>query len=72
MKKVIVRTREDELTVVMARFGNNCAMTFIKDLDKNRKQISDDWDSCAYSNDYMSCWVKISKSGTVSACVFNK
>lgn len=72
MKKVIIRTREDELTSIMYRFGHNCALQFIDSLE--REQYGDDWDSCSYATaDYsMSCWVKINKNGTVSACVFNK
>ena len=72
MKKVIVRTREDELTSIMYRFGHNCALQFID--SSEREQYGKDWNSCSYSTvEYkMSCWVQINKNGTVSACVFNK
>lgn len=72
MKKVIIRTREDELTVAMYRFGNNCAKQFIDSVE--REEYGKDWNECSYLNENykMSCWVKINKSGTVSACVFNK
>lgn len=72
MKKVIVRTREEELTFDMYRFGNDCALQFIDSVE--REQYGKGWDSCSYStNDYkMSCWVQINKGGTISACVFNK
>ena len=70
MKKVIVRTRKDELTSLMYRFGHDCALQFIDSVE--REEHGKDWDSCSYStvDHAMSCWVKISKGGTVSACVF--
>lgn len=70
MKKVIVRTREDELTSIMYRFGHDCALQFIDSVE--REQYGKDWDSCSYTNaDYsFSCWVQMLKSGTISACVF--
>ncbi len=69
MKKVIIRTREDELTSLMYRFGHDCALQFIDSAE--REQYGEDWNSCLYSiNDYsMSCWVEINKNGTVSVCV---
>lgn len=73
MKKVIVRTREDELTSKMYRFGHDCALQFIDSVE--REQYGKDWNSCAYSsggNINMTCWVEMNKKGTVSACVFNK
>ena len=70
MKKIIIRTREDELTTDMWHFGYSCANSFIRDL-KN-ETYGDDWKDCAYSNDYYSGWTKINKSGTISVCVFNK
>lgn len=72
MKKVIVRTKDDELTLLMYRFGHNCALQFIDSVE--REQYGKDWDSCGYSaaDHKMSCCVKINKNGTVSACVFNK
>ncbi len=72
MKKVIVRTRENELTKTMYRFGNDCALQFIEDVE--REKYGKDWCDCMYGNQdgSLSCWVKISKAGTVSACVFTK
>ena len=72
MKKVIIRTREDELTKRMFKFGNDCALQFINSVE--RKQYSPDWSSCVYSNSVspIKCLVTLSKSGTVSACVFSK
>jgi len=72
MNKVIIRTREDELTNIMYRFGSECASEFIYSVE--RKQYGDDWCDCMYgsADNSLSCWVKMSKSGTISACVFNK
>lgn len=70
MKKVIIRTRENELTSLMCRFGHNCALQFIDSVE--REEYGKDWNSCGYSNDSFSCYVQINKNGTVSACVFNK
>lgn len=72
MNKVIIRTREDELTNIMYRFGNDCAMQFIDSVE--REEYGKDWESCSYSNaDYsLSCWVQLLKSGNISACVFTK
>lgn len=71
MKKVIVRTREDELTSRMYRFGHDCALQFINSVE--REQYGKDWCDCIYTNSAtaLKCWVTLSKSGTVSACVFN-
>ena len=68
MKKVIIRTREDELTNSMWFFGNSCAKAFIRDLDK--ETYGPDWKDCAYSNDDYSGWAQINKNGTISVCVF--
>ncbi len=72
MKKVIIRTRNDELTRVMHRFGNQCAMQFLDSVEA--ETYGKDWCDCLYTSndDSMSYWVKLSKSGTVSACVFTK
>lgn len=71
MNKVIIRTREAELTSLMYRFGHNCALQFIDSVE--REEYGKGWDSCAYSSKAhnMSCWVKLNKTGTISACVFN-
>ena len=70
MKKVIIRTREDELTSDMYYFGTRCAKSFIEDLEK--ETYGADWKGCVYSNDEFSGWTKINKSGTISVCVFSK
>tara|TARA_R110000772_G_scaffold140168_1_gene249308 strand:+ start:1816 stop:2037 length:222 start_codon:yes stop_codon:yes gene_type:complete len=70
MKKVIIRTREDELTTDMYYFGTNCAKSFIQDLEK--ETYGKDWKDCAYGNDDFSGWAQINKSGTISVCVFSK
>ena len=72
MNKVIIRTREKELTRNMHSFGNNCAKQFLDSLESG--QYGKGWESCSYSNhDYsLSCWVQLLKSGNISACVFTK
>ena len=70
MNKVIIRTREDELTTAMWHFGWLCVNSFIRDL-KN-ETYGADWKDCAYSTDYYSGWTKINKNGTISVCVFSK
>ena len=70
MKKVIIRTREDELTTDMWLFGYSCANSFISDLKK--ETYGKDWKDCAYSNDYYSGWAQLNKNGTISVCVFSK
>ena len=70
MKKVIIRTREDELTTDMYYFGTNCAKAFIKDLEK--ETYGKDWKDCAYSNDEFSGWAQLNKNQTISICVFNQ
>tara|TARA_R110000823_G_scaffold216337_1_gene345926 strand:- start:1754 stop:1981 length:228 start_codon:yes stop_codon:yes gene_type:complete len=72
MNKVIIRTREDELTTRMFKFGNDCALQFINSVE--REQYGPDWSDCMYTNAVspLKCWVTLSKSGTVSACVFSK
>ena len=62
MKKVIIRTREQELTSSMYQFGSLCARSFIRDLE----------DDCLYQNDHFKGIAKLSKSGTISVCVFTK
>ena len=70
MNKVIIRTREDELTSDMWHFGYSCANAFIKDLDK--ETYGKDWNSCGYSNDYFEAYAYINKNRTISICVSNK
>jgi hypothetical protein len=70
MKKVIIRTHEDELTSDMWHFGYSCANAFIADLKKETYGIG--WDSCAYSNDYFSAYTNINKNGAISVCVSSK
>ena len=72
MKKIIIRTREYELTRAMHRFGNQCVMQFLDSVEAN--EYGNDWCDCMYGSGdgKLSCWVKLSKSGTVSACVFTK
>ena len=72
MNKVIIRTREKDLTRNMYRFGDNCAKQFLDSLEAN--EYGEDWESCSYANyDYsLSCWVQLLKSGNISACVFTK
>lgn len=70
MNKVIIRTREKELTTNMWLFGSSCANSFIKDLDK--QTYGSDWKDCAYSNSTYSGWAAINKNGTISVCVFTK
>ena len=70
MKKVIIRTREDEITSDMWLFGTNCARSFINDL--NKQTYGSDWKDCGYSNDCFSGWANLNKNGTISVCVFNK
>lgn len=70
MNKVIIRTREDELTTDMYYFGTNCAKQFIEDLEK--ETYGKDWKDCSYGNDDFSGWAQINKNGTISICVFSK
>ena len=70
MKKVIIRTREDELTTDMYFFGTNCAKAFINDLEQ--ETYGKNWKDCAYSNDEFSGWTQLNKNQTISVCVFNK
>lgn len=72
MKKVIVRTREDELTSLMYRFGHDCALQFINDVERER--YGKDWSDCMYTSprSALRCWVTLNKNGTVSACVFSE
>lgn len=71
MKKVIIRTREDELTTSMYIYGNGCAIRFIRDL--GLETYGKGWESCFYSNESkgLKCLVKININGTISACVFS-
>ena len=70
MKKVIIRTRGQELTPSMRKFGNNCIDSFIDHL--NRETYGKDWCDCAFSNDLFSAWVTLNKGGTVSCLVISK
>lgn len=70
MKKVIIRTHEDELTSNMWHFGYSCANAFIADLEK--ETYGKDWNSCAWSNDYIEAFAYINKNGSISVCVTNK
>ena len=70
MKKVIIRTRDDELTSDMWQFGCSCATVFISDLSKDT--YGSEWKGCGYSNDYFSACVSINKNGTISVCVFSE
>ena len=72
MKKLIIRTREEQLTPNMMLFGYSCANSFLKDLNKNI--YGKDWHSCAYVNDAegLSCYAELNKTGTVSVCVFRE
>ena len=67
MKKVIIRTREDELTTDMYLFGTNCAKAFIKDLDD--KTYGSDWNSCGYGFGDNYAITKLNKSGTITVTV---
>lgn len=69
MKKVIIRTREDELTYKMYSFGNSCAQAFINDLEQ--ETYGKGWKDCAYSNDWFSGWAQLNKNQTISVCVFS-
>ena len=70
MNKVIIRTREDELTTEMYYFGTSCLKSFMIDLEN--ETYGKDWKDCAYSNDWFSGWAQINKNGTISVCVFSK
>ncbi len=70
MKKVIIRTREDELTTDMYYFGTNCAKHFIEDLEKETH--GPDWKDCVYSNNEFSGCAWLNKNQTISICVFNQ
>jgi hypothetical protein len=72
MNKVIIRTREDELTNKMYIYGNGCAIRFIR--DSELETYGKNWDSCVYSNEQkgMKALVKINIAGTISVCVFSK
>jgi len=51
MKKVIIRTREGELTDDMWLFGINCAKSFVSDLKK--EAYGSDLRDCGYSNFFL-------------------
>lgn len=72
MKKVIIRTRGQELTPAMLKFGDSCVNSFVNNLRLGT--YGDDWKDCFYSNDTLgySAWVTLSKSGTISALVISK
>lgn len=72
MKKVIIRTREEELTETMYLFALSCVEQFMESL-KN-ESYGKDWNSCSYRNEEfnLSCWTQFSKAGTISACVFTR
>jgi hypothetical protein len=67
MKKVIIRTHEDELTINMWNFGHSCANAFIKDLKRETYGIG--WNSCGWVSDYFKAYAYINKNGTISVCV---
>ena len=70
MKKVIIRTREDELTTDMYYFGTNCAKQFIEDLELETH--GKDWNDCLYQSDDYKGLAKLNKNQTISVCVFSK
>jgi hypothetical protein len=73
MNKVIIRTREDELTRQMYLFGHDSAIWFMDSLESGA--YGKDWNSCVYSStiyENIKCLVKLNKNGTISACVFSK
>lgn len=69
VKKVIIRTRFQDLTPAMLEFGNSCVKNFIHHKELNT--YGDDWKDCAYGNDYLglSGWAQLNKSGTLSVLV---
>jgi hypothetical protein len=69
MKKIIIRTRGQDLTPAMLQFGNSCIKNFIN--HKKLNTYGDDWKDCAYSNDHLglSGWAQLSKTGTLSMLV---
>jgi len=72
MKKVIIRTRGQDLTPEMLSFGNSCVEHFIK--HKQLNTYGSDWNDCAYGNDNtsgLSGWAQLSKSGTLSVLVIS-
>ena len=72
VKKVIIRTRFQDLTPAMRKFGNNCIDNFINHL--KLETYGKDWCDCAYSNELsgFSAWVTLSKAGTISCLVINR
>lgn len=72
MKKLIIRTRNQDLTPAMLEFGNDCANTFIK--AKALNTYGDDWCSCIYTfkSKGLSCLVELRKSGTLSVLVISE
>tara|TARA_R110000851_G_scaffold230978_1_gene383849 strand:- start:557 stop:778 length:222 start_codon:yes stop_codon:yes gene_type:complete len=70
MKKVIVRTHENELTSDMWHFGCDCANLFISDLKE--ETYDKGWNSCAWSDDYFTAFAYINKNGSISVCVTSK
>jgi len=69
IKKVIIRTRFQDLTPAMRSFGNRCVDNFIGHLEKNT--YGDNWSECAYSNDNtgLSGWAQLNKNGTLSMLI---
>ena len=73
MKKVIIRTREDELTRRMYLFGHDSAVWFMDDLESGT--YGKDWSSCVYTstlNKNVKCLVTLNKNDTISICVFSQ
>jgi len=72
MKKVIIRTRFQDLTPAMLNFGNSCADSFVK--NKALNTYGEDWKDCAYTNDSfgLTGWAQLSKSGTLSVLVISR
>jgi len=70
IKKVIIRTRGQDLTPDMLEFGESCVKNFMH--HKAENTYGDDWYDCAYSNDTfnLSGWAKLNlKNGTLSVLV---
>jgi len=73
IKKVIIRTRGQDLTAAMIAFGNICVNSFIYNKEKNT--YGEDWDSCAYGNndETLGGWAQLNlKSGTLSVLVTDR
>ena len=70
VKKVIIRTRHQDLTPAMRKFGNNCVDNFVGHLEA--ETYGKDWCDCAYSSGVFSGWVTLNKGGTISALVISK